>query len=326
LELTETSATFAAGVTCTTLTASGSGIFGSASLISNERLRVTAGGDVLAMSPGATDALIGNGSAHFGGTVLTEAGLVVRGSLVAAGASRAALVMASATDARLLTYGNNTSTYGSLSFYACSSNESLVSALGVWNTTGLAVGATSALGSERLRIAGGTMGTPGAADVLLADGKIRCGNTSATSIETAGGVTAAGAVISVTSETGYNSANGGRNGFLARGSGGDGLVFGWASATYTTGGGIGWAANDRGFIYSPSNVRIGAGVGSTPAIEFGAAAVGFMGATPVTRTSLAAATGTATRTTFDTTTVTTQQLAERVKALIDDLRAYGLED
>jgi hypothetical protein len=83
------------------------------------------------------------------------------------------------------------------------------------------------------------MGTPGAADVLLADGKIRCGNTSATSIETAGGVTAAGAVISVTSETGYNSANGGRNGFLARGSGGDGLVFGWASATYTTGGGIG---------------------------------------------------------------------------------------
>jgi hypothetical protein len=51
-----------------------------------------------------------------------------------------------------------------------------------------------------------------------------------------------------------------------------------------------------------------------------------MGATPVTRTSLAAATGTATRTTFDTTTVTTQQLAERVKALIDDLRAYGLED
>lgn len=34
--------------------------------------------------------------------------------------------------------------------------------------------------------------------------------------------------------------------------------------------------------------------------------------------------GTATRTTFDTATVTTAQLAERVKALIDDLRARGL--
>lgn len=35
-------------------------------------------------------------------------------------------------------------------------------------------------------------------------------------------------------------------------------------------------------------------------------------------------TGTATRTAFDTTTVTTQQLAERVKALIDDLRSHGM--
>ncbi len=42
------------------------------------------------------------------------------------------------------------------------------------------------------------------------------------------------------------------------------------------------------------------------------------------RTGWAAATGTATRTTFDTTTVTTAQLAERVKALIDDLTTHGL--
>ncbi len=34
--------------------------------------------------------------------------------------------------------------------------------------------------------------------------------------------------------------------------------------------------------------------------------------------------GTATRTTFDTSTVTTAQLAERVKALLDDLIAKGL--
>lgn len=39
------------------------------------------------------------------------------------------------------------------------------------------------------------------------------------------------------------------------------------------------------------------------------------------KTGWATATGTATRTTFDTTTVTTAQLAERVKALIDDLHA-----
>ena len=42
------------------------------------------------------------------------------------------------------------------------------------------------------------------------------------------------------------------------------------------------------------------------------------------RTGWAAATGTATRTTFATSTVTTAQLAERVKALIDDLIAHGL--
>lgn len=37
-----------------------------------------------------------------------------------------------------------------------------------------------------------------------------------------------------------------------------------------------------------------------------------------------AATGTATRTTFDTATVTLSQLAERFKALTDDLRTHGL--
>lgn len=42
------------------------------------------------------------------------------------------------------------------------------------------------------------------------------------------------------------------------------------------------------------------------------------------RTGWAAATGTATRTTFATGTVTLSQLAERVKALIDDLTTHGL--
>lgn len=53
--------------------------------------------------------------------------------------------------------------------------------------------------------------------------------------------------------------------------------------------------------------------------------LGFHNVTPVSkRTGWAAPTGTATRTTYDTTTVTTQQLAERVKGLIDDLTSYGL--
>ena len=42
------------------------------------------------------------------------------------------------------------------------------------------------------------------------------------------------------------------------------------------------------------------------------------------KTGWAAATGTSTRTTFATSTVTTAQLAERVKALIDDLISHGL--
>lgn len=42
------------------------------------------------------------------------------------------------------------------------------------------------------------------------------------------------------------------------------------------------------------------------------------------KTGWTAATGTATRTSFDTSTVTTAQLAERVKALLDDLISHGL--
>jgi hypothetical protein len=56
--------------------------------------------------------------------------------------------------------------------------------------------------------------------------------------------------------------------------------------------------------------------------------IGFFATSPVAqKTGWGAATGTATRTTFDTTTVTTEQLAQRVKALIDDLHStagYGL--
>lgn len=55
----------------------------------------------------------------------------------------------------------------------------------------------------------------------------------------------------------------------------------------------------------------------------GAKKIGVFGATPIAQSSFTAATGTATRTAFDTATVTLPQLAERVKALIDDWRNFG---
>lgn len=52
--------------------------------------------------------------------------------------------------------------------------------------------------------------------------------------------------------------------------------------------------------------------------------VGGVGVVGARRIGWTAATGVATRTTFDTTTVTHQQLAERLKAVLDDLIAHGL--
>lgn len=63
--------------------------------------------------------------------------------------------------------------------------------------------------------------------------------------------------------------------------------------------------------------------GSAAKIEVNTTGIGFFAATPVAQKTMAAATGTATRTAFDTATVTLPELAERVKALIDDLRSFG---
>jgi hypothetical protein len=52
--------------------------------------------------------------------------------------------------------------------------------------------------------------------------------------------------------------------------------------------------------------------------------LGLYGATPVARPTYGAPTGAATRTTFATGSVTLAQLAERVKAIVDDLRSVGL--
>jgi hypothetical protein len=49
----------------------------------------------------------------------------------------------------------------------------------------------------------------------------------------------------------------------------------------------------------------------------------FNGGTPVSRPTFGAPTGTATQTTFATSTVTLEQLAERVKAMIDHFKNRG---
>ena len=69
-------------------------------------------------------------------------------------------------------------------------------------------------------------------------------------------------------------------------------------------------------FYNGANERAGFDMTATPRLRIGGTAV--LGAR---KTGWAVATGTATRTSFDTSTVTTAQLAERVKALIDDLHS-----
>ena len=64
--------------------------------------------------------------------------------------------------------------------------------------------------------------------------------------------------------------------------------------------------------------------GGASKFKYNTTGIGFFGATPVARGALAAPSGTITRTTFDTATVTLPELAQRVYALINDWRAYGL--
>ena len=79
-----------------------------------------------------------------------------------------------------------------------------------------------------------------------------------------------------------------------------------------------YASNIWGFFNS-TNERIGFDMQAAPRIRIAGTPV--LG---VRKTGWAAATGTATRTTFATGTVTLSQLAERVKALTDDLISHGL--
>jgi hypothetical protein len=88
------------------------------------------------------------------------------------------------------------------------------------------------------------------------------------------------------------------------------------SNIYTT---LDSSLNIFGF-YNAGTVRVGLDVrAGSPGLQVNAVQV-----VGTRKTGWAASTGTATRSTFNTATVTTAQLAERVKALLDDLTSHGL--
>ena len=92
-------------------------------------------------------------------------------------------------------------------------------------------------------------------------------------------------------------------------------INGAPSLTVTSGGVT--VADGKNFVFSATT---GSKIGTAATQK-----LAFYGAAPVARPiGWAAPTGTATRTTYATTTATVTQLAERLKALIDDLTALGL--
>lgn len=104
------------------------------------------------------------------------------------------------------------------------------------------------------------------------------------------------------------------------------------SATVAADAAIGWSERMR--INAPGNVLIGTTTDGMTAngslainqdLAHRGSKAGFFNVAPVVRPSMAAWTGTATRTTFNTATATLANVAEALKALIDDQRAYGFE-
>lgn len=93
---------------------------------------------------------------------------------------------------------------------------------------------------------------------------------------------------------------------------------------FKSGSGSGGGALDVGWLRSAANTwkatNASSGYGKVDASEFQASGTKVLGARA---TGWGAPTGTATRTTFATSTVTLPDLAERVKALIDDLTTHG---
>lgn len=137
-------------------------------------------------------------------------------------------------------------------------------------------------------------GSPAGTDLLLWASGAKGANTTGTTGQTAG----LGSGITLKAGDGGDAPVGSTNG-----AGGDVQVFPGAPGT------------GAGSVGQPGSLWLG----------FGFSKLSFFQATPVQRrTGWTAATGTTLRATFDTATVTLPILAQHVKALIDDLIAYGL--
>lgn len=91
---------------------------------------------------------------------------------------------------------------------------------------------------------------------------------------------------------------------------------------------LGWNTTEGGLDYVPISWDVSSNditlVGNLTLAATKVLNVGANQVVGARRTGWVAATGTATRSTFDTATVTLPQLAERMKALLDDLTAHGL--
>lgn len=88
-----------------------------------------------------------------------------------------------------------------------------------------------------------------------------------------------------------------------------------------------WQQNQLRLVVYNGATPVTFGVDRFGSVDMSAGAVLRLGGAQLLtarRTGWGAPTGTATRTTFATSTVTLQQLAERMKALIDDLTTHGL--
>lgn len=84
---------------------------------------------------------------------------------------------------------------------------------------------------------------------------------------------------------------------------------------------LAWSTADQSLAYMPVSVSTTGSLDLPVGQLYRIAGTAVVGAR---KTGWTASTGTATRTAFDTATATTQQVAERLKALIDDLTSHGL--
>lgn len=171
-----------------------------------------------------------------------------------------------------------------------------------------AVGPTPASLNAAVLITGSASGLPtisGAGSASAIGLSLKTKGNSASTFFQAGDGAVAFRVLSNTGTTDYSQMQGGSGGAVL--------------ATE------GASANSTMFIRGKGTAGVSLQDGALNSkIAINVTGIGFFGAAPVARQTYGAPTGTLTRTTFDTASVTTAQLAERLAALIADLRQNGL--